>query len=219
MKHESVKVVLNGREFTIARARLGLFLRLETISAKLVGMIKRRDSGGCVFVIAEYLELATGEPLGDLTKLMGVELFSAYLTIKMMNFLDADIPLLKKLTEKTHGESSPWEYDGGLRYTWIHLLASTYHWPLDQIENLWPEEAVAFIQEILVQDQLQREWDYGLSEHAYSVDKEGVSRFMPLPRPAWMVRSRPKKTKMLRRLLPSGHIIDLSGVTPDQLDD
>lgn len=112
-----------------------------------------------------------------------------------------------------------WSYDGRLWHQYSHMLARTYGWTLEYIANMTIVEALAKMQEIIVDEQLDREFYYGLSEMAYSYDQRSkVSKFNPLPRPSWM---RPKikeikKFTIPASMLPIG-VVMMDGVIPDDL--
>lgn len=217
MRTQTCNVVLNGREVVVPRARLGLFLRLEEIYGQLADHVLHRDSGACVSVIIEYVEMAIGEKLVDPDKMDWRPLFFGFLRIKRMNSLEPVVPFLQGIA--TSAGEDFWTYPGRVGVLWIHMLASRYHWSRAEIENLFPEEAATFIQEIMYDEFLTKEWEYSLSELAYEPQKDGKSRYRPFPRPSWIGSKKPKKVKMLKKLIPAGTIIDLSGVTLDQLDD
>jgi len=62
------------------------------------------------------------------------------------------------------------------------MLAKNYGWTLEYVSMLQVEEALAKIQEILVDEQLEHEFFYGLSEVAYSYDSSTKkSKFVPMP--------------------------------------
>jgi len=70
-----------------------------------------------------------------------------------------------------------------------------------------------------VDDQLDREFIYGLSEIAYHYDKNTKTRkFVPLPRPHWMrEKIQPvKKFPILKAMMPMGNIIS-DGVLPPEM--
>lgn len=116
-----------------------------------------------------------------------------------------DLPITKPSNDKPKEES--WDYDNRTWHLYSHMLAKTYGWDLDTISELHVEEALGKIEEILVDEQLDREFYYGLSEVAYVYDKNTkTSRFNPLPRPHWM---RPKikeikKFPIPKAMLPFG---------------
>ena len=71
-----------------------------------------------------------------------------------------------------------------------------------------PEEAVIYIQEIMLDDQFKREWEYSLSGQGMIYNKTTrTSRFRPLTRPKWMVKREPTVVKMPRSLLPVGNVV------------
>lgn len=211
---DSAKLNLGGLEVEVPRARLGLYLQLALASSSIGKAVKARDIGACATSIRDYLGLCVVNVTNhfDLTQLSGVEILSAYVELSELNSYAIDIPMTKTRTIERQ-KNSPWDYDGRVLVLWVHILASAYRWSLAEIHNLWPEEAAAYIEEILVDDQLRREWEHSLSTLAYKYDKKGKGTYTPLSRPDWMRRSgEPKPTKIPRRLIPVGTIIDLSGV-------
>lgn len=122
--------------------------------------------------------------------------------------------------EKDH-KRVPWEYDGRTWYFWLNLFASKYGWSAEEISILDLDDAIGLYEEIVVDEQHEKEWEYGLSEMAYVYDKTTkTSRFKPLDKPDWMLLSsdhakKPvKKIRMPKSALPVGEIINL---TPDEI--
>lgn len=138
-----------------------------------------------------------------------------YLCISKSPVLELPITLPSNETSKEES----WDYPARTWHLYSHLLAKNYGWTLEYISQLQVEEALATIQEIIVDDQLSREFEYGLSEVAYHYDKNTkTSRFVPLPRPHWM---RPKiqpikKTLIPKGMMPVGNIIS-DGVLPPEM--
>ena len=90
---------------------------------------------------------------------------------------------------------------------------------MEYIGDLHVVEAFAKIQEIVVDEQLDREFIYGLSEVAYRYDKASKSsKFVPLPRPVWM---RPKIEPVKKVLIPAAMlpmgVVMTDGVLPPEL--
>jgi len=210
MPPSSIKVRLNGREVSVSRARLGLFLKLEPYLRDLKNAVEQRDSGGVVLALHQYLISAVEEQV-NLGKANWLELLTAFFLIKRMNTVSVDLPMLMERIV-ARGPETPWDHPHRPFFMWVHLLATRYGWSLTEIESLWPEDAAMYVQEILVDEQLEREWEYSLSPVAYPADKKGKVRFTPLTRPVWMRKAGPRKTKIYKKLLPVGHIIDLSGI-------
>lgn len=127
-----------------------------------------------------------------------------------------ELPIITPSDETTKEES--WDYPQRTWHLYSHLLAKTYSWTLEYVANLEVKEALAKIQEIVVDDQLNKEFVYGLSEIAYHYDKGSkTSKFVPLPRPHWMrPKIKPiKKIVIPAHMLPIGNVI-MDGVLPDE---
>jgi hypothetical protein len=130
------------------------------------------------------------------------------------------LPITSPSDEKKSKEDA-WEYDGRTWHLYCHLLAKNYGWTIEYISQLQVEEALSKIQEIVVDEQLDKEFYYGLSEVAYAYDKSTKkSKFVPLPRPAWMrPQVRPdtiKKVMIPASMLPVGNVI-MDGVLPPEM--
>ncbi len=110
-----------------------------------------------------------------------------------------DLPIATPSGDSVSKRES-WDYDGRTWHFYAHLLSSHYGWTLEYISQLQVGEALAKIQEILTDEQLDREFQYSLSEVAYPYDKNTKkSNFNPLPRPSWM---RPKIKQVVMRKMP-----------------
>ena len=215
MPPSSIRVTIDGREVEIRRARLGHFLDLERHSSAFYEAVKKRDSGAAVSALLAYLKEALPEEI-DLSSLPWFEITNLFLYIGSLNMLPSNIPLLKSLARDS--AKVPWDHKERPFIMWIHIIASTYGWSLTEIRSLWPEEAAIYVQEILLDEQLDREWDHMLSPVAHSADKSGKDVYKRLQRPSWMA-PRPRKQKLLRKTLPQGHIINISGIKEVDLDD
>lgn len=128
--------------------------------------------------------------------------------------LNKKLPFVKDAPKESQ-KPAPWDYEGRSWFYWSNLFAKAYGWSLEYISELEVNDAFALIQEILTDEQLDKEFTYGLSEIAYpynSSTKKSV--FKPMPRPYWMKEDiKPlKKFKYARSLLPMGIIQDVSGM-------
>lgn len=127
-----------------------------------------------------------------------------------------NFPITVPSNEKFKEE--PWNYEGRLWHVYSHILASSYGWSLEYISQLQVSEAIAKIQEIMTEAQLEREFYYGLSEIAYPYDKGSKkSIFKPLERPHWM---RPKiqpipRFKIPKAVMPMGNVV-MNGVLSEE---
>lgn len=112
----------------------------------------------------------------------------------------------------------PWDYFGRNWYLWANRLASAYGWKLDYIAELDIDDATALAQEILIDDQFQREWEWRRTEIAYSYDeKTKKTNFNELPRPKWMKgvavkeREQPKLHALPKKMIPVGLVLKPDG--------
>lgn len=125
-----------------------------------------------------------------------------------------ELPLVTPTDEKNKEE--PWHYDGRLWHLYSHMLAKEYGWDLEYISALQVSEALAKIQEIITDEQLDREFQYGLSEMAYSYDKRTKkSRYNPMPRPHWMRA----KIKPIERFLIPAYMLPVGNVDMKAIPD
>jgi len=97
-------------------------------------------------------------------------------------------------------------------YSWSHTLATKYGWSLEYIADLDIDGAISLIQEILYAEQLEREWQWALSEKSVSYDPSTKkSKFKPLDRPDWLNVPKkveePKIVQIRSDMLPSGVIM------------
>lgn len=126
------------------------------------------------------------------------------------------LPILTPNNEKFKEE--PWSYDGRNWHLYSHMLAKEYGWSLEYISQLQVGEALAKIQEILVDNQLDREFFYGLSEIAYPYNEQSKkSIFKPLDRPHWMrEKIQPvQRFKIPKAMMPMG-VVNIQDVLPDE---
>jgi len=145
----------------------------------------------------------------DTNDLSGFQILSAYCQLLELNQLQG-LFAFQKATSEEH-EPEPYAYEGRFIVWWIHKLSSRYSWTRKEIFNLWPEEASAYLQEILLSEIDELEQQRSLSELAYKYDKHSKkSRFIPTPKPNWMVDNGKSRTiKMRRDMMPMGEIISL----------
>jgi len=87
------------------------------------------------------------------------------------------------------------------------MLAKEFGWNCEYIAELDVDDAIALAQEIAVGDQIEKEFQWAISEVPYQT-KDG---FKPLDRPKWMLynteTSPIKKTKIRKEFMPVGAIV------------
>lgn len=216
---DSIQVALSGREFTVARARLGGYLALQGAQEHVDHAVQAQDNGQIADGLFLYLSTALPELNREAFEAAPwFDVLQAYDDVLALNRIpdSTKFSILRRVEERK-GRSVPWHYIGRSAFVWLHTIARAYNWPRAEIETLWPEEAIAFIQEIMVDEQLEREFLYSLSEVAYSYDKATKkSKYLPMARPLFMVmRNEPvKRTLLHRSSLPVGNV-----VYPDDVDE
>jgi hypothetical protein len=159
--------------------------------------------------ILEALALVDSD--ADYGTLPWYDVGEAFLTLLEDNLVTIKLPILDG---KKGGEDSPWDYPQRDWYYWVNIFASTYGWTIDQIAELDIDDAVALLQEIEVESQLEREWEYQISDIdiAYPYNAQSKKhQFRPLNRPEWMKREiKVKMRKIHKKHLPIGYVIKVN---------
>lgn len=202
----SVTVILNGKEHVVERAPLRAWLELEDIrdNIKKAVEIGNRDDVACH--IYSYISTALHIE-EDFSSISWIEVSSVFNAIFSLNLPTLDFPLLRSRIKP--GQIS-WDYEGRSWYVWLHLLASAYGWSSEYIAEMDIDDAIALSQEILVEEHLDKEWQWALSERSIKWNKQGKGTFQPLDRPDWMQPVRDIKIpvfKLPQSILPVGNII------------
>lgn len=194
----------------ILRALFGNHLRLADLADKINQAFGDSDTIpllNAYFSITEF----------DTDNLSGFQILSAYCQLLELNQLQG-LFAFQKVTDEQH-ELEPYAYEGRFIVWWVHKLASRYGWTRQEIFNLWPEEAGAYLQEILLSEIDELEQQRSLSELSYKYDKHSKkSRFIPTPKPNWMVSDdKPRMIKMRRDMIPMGEIINLDEMAKETI--
>ena len=203
---QGVKIIIDGGAVFVARCRPLAHLQLSGIEIKIKAVTEPVLASG---LIIEYLAVA-GLPDEQIKNASSYELLEAFFALCQLNAWQWILPWLAK-PETNPGQPEFYDYNGRRWAVWVHRLASRYGWSRDEIFNLWPEEAAAYIQEIMVSEYHEREDRRALSELSYKYDKATkLSRFIPTPIYSWMVdESLPEPVRISKSLLPVGNIIKM----------
>ncbi len=223
MAEEVVRIALGGREWDITRARLGGFVRLQQARESLLEGVKSDDNRKIVNGLYAFLRVL----LADLTEdeffqSPWTDIAQAYLTIEAINILPhaEEFAILRNQIGKR--KTVTWDNPLRSALIWVHILAKAYGWRIDEIENLWPEQAIALVQEILAEDHMDREFLHALSEVAYEYNKQTKkSHYRPLPKPIWMqlgVQDKEvPKISIRKDLVPIGNVVYPDGADEEKL--
>lgn len=200
----NVGIYLTRAVELIPRPRFGKFLILENLKYKILQAAKRKEETFPDLVIS-YISAAFFIPkilLKHIRWEFTILLFS--LASDRMS-PRMDIPLLKQHKQKK--EKDAWDYEGRGYAMYIHILARTYGWTQKQIDNLRIEDALMLVQEVITDEQLDREFLWSMSENSYIYNPKTKSgKPNPLERPYFMKAEvqAPKKISIPKNMLPAG---------------
>lgn len=186
--------------------------KLENLTTKINKAVETEITKFPQFVM-EYVSTALHIPVFVLSRLPWWATLSLFLFAQQAN-TPTKIPLLIS-NNQIKQKSLSWDYEGRSWNYWSHLFAKEYGWTLEYIKNLDVDTALAHIQEIFTDEQLEQEFMWQMSEIAYPYNKTTKeSKFSPLPRPYFMQMQapEPKKIRMLKTLVPVGEVHDQSGM-------
>jgi hypothetical protein len=206
-------VHLGEAAFEIERLRLGGYLALQKANEEIAEAAKDQHGGRIASGI--FNALVAGNINIDrkvFDKLPWYDILAAYAQVNTINVIP-DKERFPILSGGGGEKQTPWHYPGRSGVQIIHLIANAYHWPRRDIENLWPEEAFAYIQEIIADEWERRSFDWSASPVAYPYDKSSKkNKFAPLPKPAWMAglsgELHPNKLgRVPKEMIPQGNVI------------
>lgn len=205
---DQIDLVLGDKQIVCPRGRLGTHLTLGMLMGEYLKKVEGRDPTAITKKVIQYIGIALAKSEEETEELVGTlsfqEVAKAFLELWNFNCLETILPFVRKVEGKKV-KNPPWYYEGREVFFWIHTLACAYGWAREEILELEPEEAMAYFQEIMVNEQLEKEWEYGLSEVSRTYDQSTKqSRFVPLKRPIWMVDREIKVVKLLKKFLPLG---------------
>ena len=185
------------------------YLELEQLKKNVVEAVDDRRFPNAVLA---YLSTALSI---DFEKKPWEETVQAFIKDVISYQLDKSIPIIGTSPKKADKKDA-WDYENRTWSQYAHIIAQAYGWTLDYIAELDPNEAFALVQEILTDEQLNKEFTHSLSELSYKYNKSSKSSsYVPMKRPYWMRPSyseSPKKIKVKRSLLPVGAGVDLTGL-------
>lgn len=207
------KITLLGKSVILQRLTLKGWTALEGSKQDMDEAIKHKDFDKYYLAIVQFIEMASSIPTKiDWDRVPWFEAISVYSQAVVLNSPTIKFPVLT--STKEDNKKLPWEYSGRSWYFWLHLLASNYGWEEEKIGELDIDTAIGLYQEILLGEQLEKEWTYSLSEMAYEFRPGSkTSTYKPLERPEWMLPMSPKQLpiiKMRKDMMPIGNIVDMT---------
>jgi len=198
-----IKLQVGSNVLTVEKPHLKKWIELEQIKFKETDRVKK---------VYSYLSVFLDLPESEFVTLSWEVTLSCFVDCLTLAKPSINFPWLSHPGQKQ--AEYAWDYSERLWYAFSHLLAKTYHWSLEYIEELEVEYGLALLQEILTDRQLELEWQWSLSELAYPYDSHTkTNKFKPLPRPMWMQGAADitvKKVKIPKSMMPVGNVIGLA---------
>ena len=194
----------------VSQAKFRKWLELEDIRSQIKEASDKQDNEAVSNLICSYLSDALCS--GDWKSLPWEQIMYNYAFC-----LDVHSPRKKHKIFSAGSENKEiFKVNDSDWYSWSHILAKKYGWELEYISKLAVDEALGFIQEILYEEQLEKEWEWALSEKSVHYDPNTKkSKFKPLERPAWLRPvvevKEPKKEVIPTSMLPMGVVMKWDG--------
>jgi hypothetical protein len=205
------EVTIGDVKITFKRLNLKEWTVLEENKVVMQEAVKRKDFHGIFDTVSSCISTASNAKVEWENK-SWFEMLQAYGEAISINSPTKPFPILTS-THDAKEEKLPWEYSGRIWYFWVNLFGNRYGWTKEQIEILDIDDAIGLYQETLIDDQLEKEWEWvGYGEVAFQYDTSTKkSNFKPLERPQWMVgiAEKPKMVKILKTMLPMGNVVEM----------
>lgn len=200
----------------------GSFIELENCVNDLKKSFKIDNKELFSNSVKTIYELQTGKKSGEIS-LVDLLLFDMEVIAsnKIPDDIKFIIPPPNDISKKDSEDKKPlrWNYNGRYFNIFIIQLAKTFGWTLETILNLPFTLVFYFIQEILIVEHFDKEWQYSLTELAYQYDSVSKkSKYKSLKLPYWMddnIDGKIPVTKIPKYLLPQGMIINASKIVDD----
>lgn len=187
--------------------RFRKWVELEEVKEKISKAIQEKEQQFPDLVFS-YLSIAFNVHQEYFTGRYWEEVIGWFYSIVVINLPPSTLPIIST-PSGTKKEKDTWDYPGRTWHLYAHLLAKNYGWSLEYIANLKVEEAIAKVQEILTDEQLEREFLWGMSDKSVSYNaRTKTSKFHELPRPYWMKKKieKPRVMTMPASILPIGNV-------------
>lgn len=203
-------IKIGKNEYSLEKPKLKQWVHLEELRNKVIHATEVSNSTEFLENYYSLISVALGIPVQELYDATWYDLAIAYLSICELQLSKYEFPMLYV---KSKPGAVDWEYPGRTWFIWVHTLSKTYGWSIEYISELDPDDAIALLHEILSDEYYAKEWQWGLSEVAYSYDSNTKSsKYKGLPKPEWMkVRTNKEvelpKVKIKKSMLPSGVVV------------
>lgn len=190
----------------ISRATFKKWLELEDIRERIKEAADQSENNKVSSLLCSYLSAALYR--GKWENLLWEDVLNAYAFAVNLHTPSKDFRIFS-----TKVENAVFRINDSSWYSWSSVLAKAYGWSLEYIAELDIDDAISLIQETLYEEQLQKEWEWTLSDRAIIYDEKGKGKVNPLDRPQWMQKRKEEqvidvpKIKIRSDMIPPGVII------------
>jgi len=201
-----VEISLSETVYSVTRPKLRKWLSIEKLRTKLTESAEKKDNGFIDYLLS-YLSALLGVPAVDLEDTPWYEIIEGYHLSAIECSPKLDLSIIssgKKDDNKPEELPDPWEYDERLWYSWCSILSKNFGWTIEYNAELDVDDAIALIQEVELDSQFRKEWEWSLTEIAYKYEKSTKkSVLQKLPRPSWMKRASKFVAKEIQKPTPT----------------
>jgi hypothetical protein len=201
-------VSISGEQHEFSRLKLRKWIELSVLKEQITIAVDTKSAEMLADAICKFVSTAICVPEETIQNADWKDVALAFSSCIEENEIDRTIPLFK-YNEKQDEEV--WEYPGRGWYVWWHKFSKEFGWTSDIIAELDVDDAFKLLQEMLLSEQLEREWQWSLSEKSSGYDENTKKgKYIELPRPSWMAkpkREQPKVIQIPRSLLPVGNVV------------
>lgn len=167
------------------------WIDLEDRKLVIAGASDKKDSQFPQLVL-KFLSDALPIPKRLWERVYWEDVLDSYLRVASALPIRRYLPIISLTPENKNTQKPIWDYEGRNWFFYANLIAGKYGWTIQEIADLDAFTGMALIEEILLTHQLEREFQWSMSEASISYDeKTKTAKPNPLPRPYWMKQSRP----------------------------
>lgn len=219
--HNSLLNVLLWLSKFYGQPRFGQWVKLEEQKNKILRAVEE-SSDEFPNHLFDFLSTALHFPSQYYRNATWINVVKAFYITISQNTYKTNLALFEITKEKKKNDTMSWDYDERSLHLYSHLLAKEYGWKLEYIYRLKLSKALPLIQEILLDEQLEKEFQWTMSERSsYYDDKAKAAKANPLPRPSWMQKhidptKELKIVKIPKNMMPAGNGITVNDILKAQ---
>lgn len=170
-------------------------------------------------LVVQFLSDALALPRWVWARLPWMEVWAAYLGVSVALSFKGYLPIVSLPSDGTYTKPI-WDYPHRTWYFYANLIAGRYGWTLETISNLPVFDGMACVQEILLSEQSEREFQWSMSEASVIYDsKSQTSKPNPLSRPYWMKQAQPDAPLPIPRFPIASRWMPIGNVNYDAISE